>query len=118
MCGDEKIIDTNYRAIFKKPAIRFIAIVLFVCVILVSVLSGLFIITRANHVHDHGGSHESCTTCNHLANAENLIKQLSTAIVVAVLAFVLSSIISFYLKLYVLSIFSTTLVALKIRLNN
>lgn len=118
MCCDAKTMKTKHEFSFKKPVFRYIAIVLFVCILLSSILSGLFVITHSNHEHDHSGSNESCATCIQLAHAENLLKQLSSAIVATALVFALSLFNLFYLKLPVHHVFTSTLVTLKVRLNN
>lgn len=102
----------------KRPVIPNIALILCVCFLVVSFLSTAFILTHANHEHDHDGPNGSCATCIHLATAENLFKQLSSAIVAAVFAFALSSFISFCLKPFAPCVGSSTLITLKVRLNN
>lgn len=87
------------------------------CFIVVSLLSTAFILTHANHEHDHNGQNGSCTTCIHIVTAENSLKQLSSAIVVPVFAFALFSFISFLVKIFALCVGSSTLITLKVRLN-
>ena len=69
----------------KQTAKRTIALAFLICFILVSLLSEAFIITHANHEHDHDGAGGTCSTCAHIQSAENLLKQLGTASLIAAL---------------------------------
>ena len=59
---------------------RIIALAFLVCFLIVSVLSSAFIFTHAEHAHDHNGVDGSCATCAQLQSAENILKQLCTAL--------------------------------------
>lgn len=108
---------SSHKQSANRSMMQNIALILCMCFIVVSLLSTALILTHANHEHDHDGPNGSCTTCIHLVTAENLHKQLSTAIVVPVSAFALFSFISFFLKSFASSICSSTLITLKVRLN-
>lgn len=60
-----------------------ITLAFLICFIIVSLLSEAFILTHSNHAHDRNGSHGACATCDQIQNAENLLKQLGTASLVA-----------------------------------
>lgn len=102
----------------RPAAIRIIAVAFCICFIVASLSATVFILTHANHKHDHNGPSGSCATCSHMIAAENLLKQLTPAVTAAALAsgilFAVLSIlppVSFYISFY-------TLVNLKVRLNN
>lgn len=102
----------------KQSAKRLIALAVCVFFIAASLLSAVFILTHANHTHNHNGPNGSCATCARLAAAENLLKTISAAPVGAALIYgalpavlsVLKS-VGFQTGLY-------ALVRLKVRLNN
>lgn len=108
----------SHKQSTKRLLIKNIALILCLCLIVVSFLSTTFILTHANHEHDHDGPNGSCVTCIHLVTADNLLKQLSSALVAAIFAFALSSFISFCLKPSAPCVGSPTLITLKVRLNN
>lgn len=108
----------SHKQSTKRLLIKNIALILYLCFIVVSFLSTTFILTHANHEHDHDGPNGSCVTCIHLTIAENLLKQLAAALVAAVLAFALSLFILFRLKHSASCVGSSTLITLKVRLNN
>lgn len=107
------IIKTN-----KQTIVKFVALTVLICFIVVSLLSGAFILTHADHEHDHNGVSGTCATCAQIQSAENLLKQLGTAVINAasVLAGLFASIA------IIRSAFSNatllTPVTLKIRMNN
>ncbi len=97
---------------------RSIALVMCVCFLLASLLSATFIMTHGIHEHDHDGPNGRCATCIHITNAENIAKQLSTAIISSFFIFgSLYSILSL-LKPISFIIGSFTLVKLKVRMNH
>ena len=111
----------NYRSCnssAKRSMIKNIALIICVYFIVTFFLSAAFVLTHANHEHDHEGPNGTCATCIHLAAVENSLKQLSTAIVASVLAFVLCISISFCFNLSAPYVVLFTLVTLKVRLNN
>lgn len=95
-------------------------IVLLICAffIVTSLLSVSFILLHSNHEHDHDGANGNCTTCIHLTAVENSLKQLSTAIPLAILAFALYSLIYLYLMPFAPYVGHLTPVKLKVQLNN
>jgi len=101
----------------NRSVMQSIALILCMCFIVVSLLSTAFILTHANHEHNHDGQNGSCTTCIHLATAENLLKQLSSVIIVTVFGFALFSFLSFFLTPFALCVGSSTLITLKVRLD-
>ncbi len=102
----------------KRSAIRMMALVVCVLFIAVMLVSSAYILTHANHIHDHDGPGGSCATCIHLQAAENILKQLSTAVVAAAIAFGGVLGIFSFLKAITPLFVSLTLVTLKVRLNN
>ncbi|ODM26318.1 hypothetical protein A7W90_08835 [Clostridium sp. Bc-iso-3] len=72
----------------KNSMVKNIALMICTCIIIASFLSAAFILTRANHEHDHEGPNGTCATCIHLASTENILKQVSIAIITSVFAFV------------------------------
>lgn len=121
MKGGTKMCHIHYKASgqsAKNPMIKNIALMICICVMAASFLSAAFILTHANHEHDHEGPNGTCATCIHLAVAENSLKLLSAAIVSRVFSFVICSSVSFCLKPFAPCIDLFTLVSLKVRLNN
>jgi len=101
-----------------KSKTRIIALIFLVCFLVVSILSSAFILTHADHEHDHNGVSGSCATCAQLQSAENILKQFSTA-----LLGVLFSIAGLYAAIVILKAIAvhvslSTPVALKIKMNN
>lgn len=102
----------------NKPAkIRIIALAVLTCFLLVSVLSTAFISAHTDHEHDHGGANESCVTCVRIESAKKILKQLGTAMVVLSAAGSSYTLIG-TIKAIFAYIFSSTPVALKMRMNN
>lgn len=102
----------------KGSMLKSIALIICVCFIVTSILSVVFILTHANHQHDHEGPNGTCATCDHLAATTNLLKQLSIAIVTSVFPSVLYLFISYCLKPSTPYVGLFTLVSLKVRLDN
>jgi len=102
----------------KSRIVKNIALLIGICIIMTSFLSAAFILTCSNHEHDHEGPDGTCATCVHLAFAENLLKQFSTAIITNAVPLVVCLFISFCLKASVLYSGPFTLVSLKVRLDN
>ena len=97
---------------------RLVALGILLCLVMVSLLSETFILTHANHKHDHFGVGGECAVCAQVQSAENQLKQFGTVISVALLA-----LIGFFAALAILyfaasSIAFQTPVYLKTRLNN
>ncbi|MDR3288044.1 MAG: hypothetical protein LBT22_01300 [Peptococcaceae bacterium] len=115
MCCEAGNIAANKPKPFK---IRLIAMLLCVCFIAALLLSALFILTHAQHEHDHDGADGSCATCAHMTALGNLLKQLSTPVVTATTAMGALFAIRFSLKPRHRRFVFSTLVILKVRLNN
>ena len=60
---------------------RAIAMSFLICFIVISLLSEAFILTHADHVHDHNGAGGACTTCAQIQNTDNILRQLGTAVI-------------------------------------
>ncbi|QIB68804.1 hypothetical protein Ami103574_05480 [Aminipila butyrica] len=71
----------HFKTNQKHTAIRRIALAMCVIFIAVSLFSAAYIITQANHTHDHNGPDGSCVTCAHLALAGNLLRSISAVVV-------------------------------------
>jgi len=97
---------------------RLIALAVLLCFLVVSLLSGMFIFTHTDHEHDHNGVHGSCAVCEQINNFENLRKQLSMA--ASGTSFALLSLFAVVSTIQCIDsrIESSSLVALKIRMNN
>ena len=67
----------------KQAVIRMIAVAFLVCFFAGLLLSQAFLITHAEHTHDHNGDGGGCATCAQLHSAENVRKQLGMAVGVA-----------------------------------
>lgn len=102
----------------KQTKKRTLTLAILICFIIVSLLSGTFILTHTNHTHDHNGTGGACSTCAQIQSAENLLKQLGTASLVA--ASVFASLFSAAAFTQALSPITAMLtpVMLKIRMNN
>lgn len=102
----------------KPDKLRIIALVFLACFLIVSILSSAFILTHADHEHDHNGVDGSCATCAQLQSAENSLKQFSTALTGALFATAgLYAAIGMFKAITIQISFSTP-VTLKIRMNN
>jgi hypothetical protein len=117
-CTTIDIHSAQYKRCGARPAVRLIALAACILFITASLLSAAFILTHANHEHDHNGADGSCATCTNMMAAGNLLKQLSTPLAGSALGLgsllaVLSALehISCHISFY-------TLVSLKVRLNN
>ncbi|MDR3051101.1 MAG: hypothetical protein LBU67_05215 [Oscillospiraceae bacterium] len=102
----------------RKRSVRLAALVACVFFITILLFSSLYTLENANHIHDHEGPGGACAACMHAQSAENLLKTLSTALVAAVVAIGgLLGLLSSLQPAQPRFGFST-LVSLKIRLNN
>ncbi|MDR2515550.1 MAG: hypothetical protein LBD02_10175 [Christensenellaceae bacterium] len=118
MCCGIKNMAVNSGSGRKKSVIRFIALAIFVCIVTTSLLSSASILTHADHEHDHNGPNNTCATCAQIAAAENILKRLSTALAVAAIAIVDTFALIAQLRADSPQQVFTTLVGLKVRLNN
>jgi len=71
------------RANVRQTKKRVLTLAFLICFIIVSLLSEALILKLADHEHDHNGVNGTCVTCTHVKNAENLLKKLATASLVA-----------------------------------
>ena len=108
--------SANYNT--KQTAMKFVTLGVLICFIFVFFLSEAFILTHAEHKHDHNGAKGSCTTCIQIHNAENLLRQFNLAVSGASFAFI--SLLAAIAILFSLSYLNETktLVILKTRMNN
>jgi len=102
----------------NQPFQMSIAVVLFASFIMTFLLSDICATVRMNHEHDLNGIGGNCAVCAHIQNAENLLKQIAIAAKSILSAIV--GLISSVALLYVFSsVFeSSTLVHLRIRMND
>ena len=102
----------------KQSKKTLIVLALLLCFIVVSMLSEVFILTHADHAHDNIGVDAGCSTCAQIQSAENLLKQLGTAIVSAVSMFAGLFAVIAIMGSVSSDITLLTPVTLKIRMNN
>jgi len=58
---------------------RLITLAFLLCFVMAALISEAFILTHANHEHDHLGIGGECIVCAHIHSIENLVKQLGVA---------------------------------------
>jgi hypothetical protein len=102
----------------RREGARLIALLLCALFIAVSLLSSVFILTHANHEHDHDMPDGSCATCAHVMAAENLLKTLGTAVIAVALYLSGHHALVSTLKPIASDLDFFTPVSLKVRLNN
>jgi len=84
---------------------------------MVALLSEAFILTHANHAHDHFDVGGECVVCAHIHSIENLLKQIGIAATGLSMAWI--GLFAAILLLFRVSTFRfPTPVRLKTRLNN
>ena len=71
----------------RRSAARLTALALCVLFVALTALSTAYILTHANHRHDHNGPGGDCTVCVRINAAERLLKTISTAAAGAALVF-------------------------------
>lgn len=111
-------INKKIKITGKLPAARLAALILCTVFISVSLFFSAYILTHINHEHDHDGPVGCCSTCMHIQSAEKMLRQFTDAIVVTV-----TFACSLFSALLFLSLFAShtevsTLINLKVRLNN
>lgn len=114
----ENYNNTVQKSNQKQWIIRTIAMTMCICFLLASLLSATFIMTHGIHEHDHEGPNGRCATCIHVTNAENIVKQLSTAIISNIVIFGSLYIILSLVTSISFRIGFITLVNLKVRMNH
>lgn len=113
MCCTPQISLDNKQ--FNK---RLIALAFLLCFIVVSIFSEAFIRTHADHAHENNGVGGGCATCAQIQSAENLLKQLATAVVSTASALVGMFAVIAIIQFDSSNITLLTPVTLKIRMNN
>jgi len=107
---------------YKKREIqntkKIMILILLVSFIMLSLFSETFLLSHAEHEHDHNGISGSCTICVQLHHAENLRKQLYVAVAITTIGFISLLITITYLGSISSVLGLYTPVKLKIRLNN
>jgi preprotein translocase subunit SecG len=95
-------------------------VALLVCALFItaSLISVVYIVSNADHTHDHNGSGGACETCIHITSAANLLKQIGTALTAAVIVFGLPLGLLSNVKTPSVRSDLLSLVGLKVRLNN
>ena len=63
----------------NPKARRFIALVFLLCLFMAALLSEAYVLTRANHSHDHFGVNDECVVCAHIHSIEEMLRQLAVA---------------------------------------
>jgi hypothetical protein len=116
MCCAAIQISANHKG--KRSVVRLMALAACALYLAAMLLSSVFMLTHMNHIHDHDEPEGSCATCMHIQSAENLLKQLSTAVVSAAVAFGSLFGILLSVKVTSLCVGFSTLVRLKVRLNH
>jgi len=101
----------------RQQAKRVAALALLLCFLMVALLSGAFILTHANHQHDHLGVGGECAVCAQIHSLENQLKQFGAAS--GGVSFGLAGLFAVTALLCCVSVTQyATPVRLKIRLNN
>ncbi len=67
----------------KISFLRIISIILFICIISVSVFSVYFINTHANHIHINNNFSGVCIICAKIATVQNILKQLLSVLLIS-----------------------------------
>ena len=116
MCREAMNVSAHGKG--ARSTVRLAALAACVLFIAAMLLSSSYIITHANHAHDHDGPSGGCATCMHMQAAENLLKRLSASIVTVAVVFGGLSALLFFLKTCAPRFGFLTLVILKVRLNN
>jgi hypothetical protein len=105
------------KATVKRSANRLMALGLCVLFIAVFLFPAAYILTHANHEHDHRGPGGCCAACVQLAAAADLLKSAFVAMLGAAFVFWGFSAIRSILKPNNFRIGFFTLFSLKVRLN-
>ena len=105
------------RASNTQHGKRITALVFLLCFIMTALLSEAFILTHANHDHDHLGIGGGCAICAHIQSVEGLRRQFGAASFGVALAW--AGLFAVAALLCCISAFRfSTPVCLKTRLNN
>ena len=101
----------------RQKAKRITALAFLLCFLMVALLSEAFILTHANHQHDHLGAGGGCAVCAQIQSIENQRKQCSVASAGVSLAWI-GLFAAFVFLCFILGFHLQTPVRLKTRLNN
>ena len=103
----------NHQTKTKIAALAFLT-----CFLVVSIISGAFILSHADHNHDQNGVGGGCETCAQIQSAETILKQFGIVLCGALFAIagLYAAVRAF--KAISVNIPLCTPVTLKIRLNN
>ena len=94
---------------------RLVALSLLLCFVVASLSATIFIITQA----DHDCTGESCLVCAQIHNAQELLERIGkTAVVISIAAVGIFTAVTAWTKLYFFECSPSTLVSVKVRLNN
>jgi heme/copper-type cytochrome/quinol oxidase subunit 4 len=100
-----------------RRGLRLLALVFCILFVALSLFAEIYILTHANHQHDHLGENGSCATCTQLTAAASLLTQVSAAAAkTAAIGFSLFAVLSL-LQLTLNHISIPSPVALKVKLN-
>ena len=67
------------RTYSRPNAKRMTAFAFLLCFVIISLLSEAFVLTHANHQHDHYGAGGECAVCAQIQSIENQRRQLGAA---------------------------------------
>jgi hypothetical protein len=108
-----------YISKIKKQTIKSNFVFMFLlCLVAVLLISITYIITHADHEHDHNGIDGDCEVCAKIQTTENLLKSIKMTARGSASLFILLFAATAILFSVSCSIENTTLVGLKIRNNN
>jgi hypothetical protein len=107
---------SQYRK--RRQAARLLAV--FICAFFIAalVLASAFIVAHVNHEHDANGAEGACAACAHICAAEKLLRMVSVAFIFSVAEIGAIFFALRLLKTLRLNIAASTLISVKIRLNN
>jgi hypothetical protein len=102
----------------KPDKMRIITLAFLTCFLIVSIISGMFILTHTDHEHDNNGIKETCVICARIQDVENILRQLNILFICTL--FVKSVIYAVTGLLKAIAIYSpvSVPVTLKTRMNN
>jgi len=73
-------IATSNKSNKNHTQKRFIAIAILLCFFIVFFISEAYILTHAEHEHDHDGIDGNCAVCAYIQNAENFLRLIKSAV--------------------------------------
>ena len=105
------------RASYRKTAKRIAVLAFLLCFVMAALLSEAFILTHANHRHDHIDVGSECVVCAQMQDRENQLAQFGLAVIGVPLALMGLFGVAAFLRSVSAFCFSSP-VYLKTRLNN